>query len=192
MNHTLKKLVRKIVGFKKIQEQIVVEADIQKGDRVMDVGCGRGMLYEELHENGLDVEYMGIEPDETKRLYAEQHYALFAHAKFKRAFALHLPSVQDYYTHVICMLSFHHFPKDEWVLCLKEVVRVLQPGGKLIIVDFGRPKGIIGYFLWCINPCRKISSGIEGFLIDHAQEVGITLVSKKQQFGYITHLIFTK
>jgi ubiquinone/menaquinone biosynthesis C-methylase UbiE len=192
MKYNLKKLGRKIIGLKKIQETIVSEAQFKAGDKVIDVGCGTGMLLEEIYKQyGQSLEYMGVEPEESKLHLAQQFHAGKT-IKFKRGFANHLPSIQDYYTHVICMVSFHHFPREEWKECLIELKRVLAPEGKLIIVEFGKPKGILGRFLWFINPCKKISRDVESFLRSEASSLGLRLIDERSQFGYITHLIFTK
>jgi ubiquinone/menaquinone biosynthesis C-methylase UbiE len=192
MKYYLKKWARTIVGLRKIQNLIIEEAAFSQGDKVIDIGCGTGMLLEQIYGTyGNDVEYMGIEPDEATRLVAEKRLGGKG-IKFKRAFAHQLPSVQDYYTHAICMVSFHHFPHDQWKVSLEELKRVMAPKGKLIIVEFGRPTGFLGRLLSLINPCRKLSVGLENYLKIEAKTIGLDFMEEKKQFGYITHLVFTK
>lgn len=192
MIFTLKKWARKIVGLQKIHKVIIAEADFHPGNKVLDVGCGAGMLLGDIYDKfGTSLEYMGIEPDESVRQRAEADH-MDKEIKFKRAFANHLPSVQDYYSHIICMVSFHHFPRETWKECLAELRRVLAQGGKLIIVEFGRPTSLVGYILHFVNPCRRLANNLEFFLKSESESFGLRLVGENEQFGYIHHFIFAK
>ncbi len=181
-----------LISAKKIYAEIIKEADCKAGDKIIDVGCGNGgLLGTFYHQYGDQLEYLGIEPDE-KRLHEAQNVYKDTPLRFKRAVANHLPSVQDYYSHVICMVSFHHFPKAQWKESLTELKRVLQPGGKLIIADFGRPRSVKGWFLWFMNTCKGLVKGFQDFLKAEAPAEGLKLIEARQQFGYITHYIYTK
>jgi ubiquinone/menaquinone biosynthesis C-methylase UbiE len=189
---TLKQWARNILGLKKIQNAVIDEAEFKKEDRVIDIGCGTGSLLSRIHDiYGNSIEYMGIEPDEKTRSVADNCHGEKG-IKFKRAFADHLPSVQDYYTHVICMVSFHHFPRESWKACLEECSRILAPGGKLIIVEFGNPVSLKGRILSLVNTCRALAKGIEFFLRTEAPAYNLILIGEKKQFDYISHFIFTK
>jgi ubiquinone/menaquinone biosynthesis C-methylase UbiE len=191
-NNIIYQWLRHVIGLGKIHKAIIAESDFAEGDKVIDVGCGPGMLLGTIYESfGEKIEYMGIDPDEKMLRYAQKTYG-HTSIKFKRAFANHLPSVQDYYSHVLCVVSFHHFPKGEWKESLDELIRVLAPGGKLIIVEFGAPDGFIGHLLSIFNPCRKLARGLESFIREETENKGLILLEERKQFSYITHLVFTK
>lgn len=52
---------------------------------------------------------------------------------FVKGYAEELPFLNDNFDVVICRLAFHHFTNIEFPI--SEMVRVLKPGGKLVIID---------------------------------------------------------
>lgn len=53
------------------------------------------------------------------------------------ATAMDLP--EAHYDHVLIFFLLHELPEAERALALKQALRVLKPGGKLILVDYGPP-----------------------------------------------------
>lgn len=88
---------------------------------VLDIGCGAGGLRQYL---GADIEYWGLDP-----LPPEEVDDFF----FVRAVAEYLPFCDNLFTDVIAMSAIDHF-RDAEAFC-KEVIRVLQPGGRLHVVQ---------------------------------------------------------
>lgn len=82
--------------------------------------------------------------------------------KITMADSEHLPYSDGCLDYVTCSNSFHHYPHQEKVV--REIYRVLKPGGKAIIVD-GCKDTLIGSFIYdCIvrlveGHIRHLSSG---------------------------------
>jgi len=97
------------------------------GERVLDSGCGNGRLLEVLRE----VDYYGIDFSKNLIELAKEKYP---QGKFFLRDALTLPFPDNFFDKVFSISVLHHIPSKEFRLkYLKEIFRVLKPGGKLIL-----------------------------------------------------------
>jgi ubiquinone/menaquinone biosynthesis C-methylase UbiE len=102
--------------------------------RILDVGCGTGMLLVRLVQLAPDVERLaGIDP--SPRMVALCRAALpsSAAAVIERAPAEELPFESDSFDLVVSTMSFDHW-RDQRT-GLTECARVLSPDGRLVLAD---------------------------------------------------------
>ncbi len=105
---------------------------LQTGDRVLDVGCGNGRLFQ-LFE-GVLIDYTGIDQSEKLIALAREK---FPDISFDVGEMTHLPYRDASFDAVYAIASFHHLPTPEkQKQALKEIWRVLKPGGKLIMLNW--------------------------------------------------------
>jgi ubiquinone/menaquinone biosynthesis C-methylase UbiE len=102
--------------------------------RILDVGCGSGNFLK-LIEN-FDAEIFGIDFSEPMLEFAKK--ALDKKVKLVLGDAEKLPWEDSFFDVVICLDSFHHYPRPNIVL--KEMKRVLSDSGTLVIADPYIPK----------------------------------------------------
>jgi demethylmenaquinone methyltransferase / 2-methoxy-6-polyprenyl-1,4-benzoquinol methylase len=62
--------------------------------------------------------------------------------EFQVADALALPFADDSFD--VASISFGIRNVDDPVKCLKEMARVVRPGGQVVVVEFGQPQGLFG------------------------------------------------
>jgi len=108
------------------------------GDKILDLGCGNGRLLQVLK----DTDYVGVDSSEKLIEAARKQYP---DNKFLVADALHLPLPDNQFDKIYSIAVFHHIPSEELRLnFLKEVRRVLKPGGLLILTvwDLRRGRGL--------------------------------------------------
>jgi len=112
--------------------------DIAAGDRVLDVGCGSGVVTREIARRvgsrGLAV---GLDPSPALLAAARElaEKAGFAdRMEFREGDALRLPVPDRSFDVVVSVTVLSHVPKGEDAI--PEFVRVLRPGGRLGVFDF--------------------------------------------------------
>jgi demethylmenaquinone methyltransferase/2-methoxy-6-polyprenyl-1,4-benzoquinol methylase/phosphoethanolamine N-methyltransferase len=127
----------------RMREQTVDLAALRVGERVLDVGCGTGEVAQRARARvGPTGQVSGIDPS-ADMIAVAQHKAARAGLDIDyRVGAIEaLPYPEASFDVVLSSLMMHHLPDDLKSAGLAEVRRVLKPGGRLLIVDFTRPRG---------------------------------------------------
>ena len=121
------------------------QAELQPGLRVLDVGCGTGtlaVLTKRLHP---EVEVVALDPD-PKALARAGRKAAKASVTIRldQGFADRLPYPSESFDRVFSSFMLHHLDRTAKGGTLREIRRVLKPGGRLFLVDFARASGANG------------------------------------------------
>jgi SAM-dependent methyltransferase len=97
---------------------------------VLDIGCGNGALLNELSGR---IKYgAGVDQAEAVIERARQRNGALANLEFAKISSPTLPFADATFDVVISLMSFRYL---DWDPLLKEVKRVMKPGGKFLIVD---------------------------------------------------------
>jgi SAM-dependent methyltransferase len=107
---------------------------------VVDVGCGTGTLAIALARAGARVTAVDGDEEVLRRARAkEAREAAAAPIDWRRGLADALPLSPASADAVVCSLLLHHLQPDVKLAALAEARRVLRPGGRLHVADWGRP-----------------------------------------------------
>ena len=110
-------------------------AEGQEPGVVLDVGCGTGRLLRDAGERWPGATLIGVDPAPGMISEAKQRSA---GATFLVAAAEDLPLGDASVDLAVSTISFHHWPKK--LEGLKEIARVLRPGGRLLLADHAVPE----------------------------------------------------
>jgi SAM-dependent methyltransferase len=110
------------------EEQILPLAErfLQGARRVLDVGCGEGQVSRRIA--GLGAEVVGVDPTAAQIRTAK---ARGGAVQFMRARSEQLPSPDGSFDAVVLCLALEHV--DPFESAIREVARVLAPGGRFLL-----------------------------------------------------------
>jgi SAM-dependent methyltransferase len=124
---------------RRVYDRLVALSGVQEGDRVLDVGCGTGYLtVRAAHAVGPTGRVVGADPAAEVIEYARSVSP--PRCDFHVAGGDAIPEREASFDVVVSSLAVHHIPPKERPLAMREMYRVLRPGGRLLIADFRPPR----------------------------------------------------
>jgi ubiquinone/menaquinone biosynthesis C-methylase UbiE len=130
-----------LLGGDRARRALLDQASIQTGHRILDIGCGTGALVTLIKSLHPDVDVVGLDPD-PKALTRARRKAerMSVPIQFDQGFSDELPYSDSSFDRVFSSFMLHHLQAGEKERTLREVRRVLKPGGSLHLLDFGGPE----------------------------------------------------
>ncbi|BCY11857.1 class I SAM-dependent methyltransferase [Actinoplanes sp. L3-i22] len=126
----------RIAGLHRVHGELLDRAGVQPGERVLEIGCGPGDLLLQLGRRVPRVELVGIDPDPAAlRRARRKSRRRRVEVRFERAYADELPFPDASFDRVLSSYMLHHLDPEPQVAAMREVRRVLRPGGELHVVD---------------------------------------------------------
>jgi ubiquinone/menaquinone biosynthesis C-methylase UbiE len=170
----------KLIGADAARSRLLDRASILPGQRVLDIGCGTGTLAVLIKRLHPDADVVGLDPD-PKALARARRKAERAsvEVRFDRGFANELPYPDASVDRVVSSLMFHHLPNDEQEPTLREVRRVLAPGGFLSLLDFAGPEaGADGFLARLFHSSHHLENNSEERILDLMRRAGFADVAR--------------
>ena len=142
-----------------------------QGKNVLEVGVGAATDFLQWAKGGANLYGIDLTPEAVE--YAKHRLELYGlKAKdIKVADAENLPFENDFFEIVYSWGVIHHSP--DTAKAMKEIIRVLKPGGKAKIMIYNR-KSILAYFFWIKHALLKLKWN---------QSVQDVLWNKMESFG---------
>jgi ubiquinone/menaquinone biosynthesis C-methylase UbiE len=130
--------VTRVIGVRSAHRPLVDQAGLRAGHRVLEIGCGTANVVLEAKRGQPQAEVCGLDPDSTMLARARRKADREGLAvEFTRGYAEDLPYPDATFDRVLSAFMFHHLGPEVRLAALREVRRVLRPGGSLHLLDFG-------------------------------------------------------
>lgn len=143
--------------------------------QMVDAGCGPGHWTNYLHQQGATIEGIDLVPE-----FIESARARFPDVPFRVGSFQDMDFPDKALQGLLAWYSLIHIPPDEMPLALKELARVLAPGGKLLLGFFDGPPGIpfphavTTAYYWCTEQMRHLlgEAGFEVLEVETRHDTG--------------------
>ncbi len=170
------------VGKLGLRDQLIDSLDLKGDEKVLDVGCGRGLMLIGAAKRLKTGKATGVDLWSTENLSGNSAEAVKENAKLEGVAdrvrietfdARKLPYPDNNYDVVLSSLAIHNIPeREERDQAIREMVRVLRPNGRLLIFDIlhtgdyakllresgAKDVSLSGLeFLWCM-PARSVKA----------------------------------
>lgn len=117
-------------AFRRRAEVIIRNLSLKNGDKILEVGCGRGFYGSIIGRFFPKISYTGIDINEA-HLQIAKVFARASNVHFRKINATKLPFPDKSFNKIICTEVLEHIENDR--LALAELHRVLKPNGIAII-----------------------------------------------------------
>lgn len=117
------------IELRRIQRKALERLKVVPGQRVLDLGCGPGdgaVRLTQQHAVAIGLDYSQGMLDAARKERS-------LNGRLTRGDAGRLPFRDGAFDKIVCTNSFHHYP--DHLGSLREMRRVLRPGGMLVLVD---------------------------------------------------------
>jgi ubiquinone/menaquinone biosynthesis C-methylase UbiE len=114
---------------------------VHQPESVLDVGCGTGRLLRRAYRYWPEAQLIGVDPAQGM---IEKAKLLTPNATFFTAMAESLPLKDNSVDLAISTTSFHHW--QDQAAGIREIARVLRPGGYFMLVDVSLPNWMVRVF----------------------------------------------
>lgn len=114
--------------------EIFAREGIRRDAKVLDVGCGAGLISNILAEDGYEMH--GVDQSPTSVAVAHRHAPVNGNCRYVAGDAFALPYEDESFDSVMLLDFLEHVERPD--LAIKEAARVLKPGGLMLFYTFNR------------------------------------------------------
>ena len=167
----------------KFRNKLIDKVKPNDGEHILEFGFGTGQNLILAYQRNNKTKLIGIDIDPKVKRIAE--YKIKTHG-FSVCLDLYdgkeFPYADNLFDKVFSSLVFHQLDKETKLFCLKEIFRVLKPGGQIIIGDWGQSKTkmmrFAFYFVQILDGFKTTNDNVNGLLMKFIEDAGFKNVEE--------------
>ena len=172
------------------KQSLVRQARVASGHRVLDLGCGTATLTMLIKKAQPEAAVIGLDGDPKALEIARKKIAKSGLAiTLDKGMSFSLPYPDNSFDRVFSGLLFHHLTREDKVRTLKEVYRVLAPGGELHVADWGKASNALmrlAFFLvQLLDGFKTTTDNVNGLLPEFFRKAGLQDVHETARYTTI-------
>lgn len=158
---------------------------------MLDVGCGTGTLALRILDGSPGARVVGLDRDPEMLGRARRKFEGDGSGiRWVQGHAAALPHPDEHFDAVLSSLVLHHLRPVEKARAAGEIRRVLRPGGRAVVADWGRPGNRamrVAYFLavQLLDGFETTADHVRGVVPRLLRAKGLEDVSQSAQFSTV-------
>lgn len=176
----------------KIRRDLVAQAGVLNGLKVLDVGCGTGTLAVMVKKANPKAEVVGLDGDpqilQIARAKAGTHQLSL---RFDRGMSFALPYPDESFDVVLFSFMLHHLSREDKQRTAHEAYRVLRPNGRLIGADLTEARSFVGRSMRpFVRHIERMEDNVFGFLPVMFETAGFKDYAEPRRYLFETISLF--
>lgn len=187
-----------LMGFgKSFKIKILDMLNAKDGETILDVGSGTGTLLLLASSALPHSKLIGVDPDRRALAIALSKFkGVTSQIILHETSAEKLPLQNESIDACVSTLAFHHLPRQIKLATIQEIYRALKPGGKFLLVDFGKPISFLSRILLFVGSFvdgrDNLRANLEGILPTYLEQTGFSVSEIAKPYHGIHFLLAKK
>jgi len=180
-------LQRWVMREDQFKRHLIRQAQIEPGHRVLDLGCGTGTLTILIKQTHPQSDVVGLDGDPMILAIARAKAAKAGvEISLDHGMAFQTPYPDQAFDRVLSSLVLHHLTTENKQRALREVFRVLGPGGELHVVDFGKPHTVWARLISrTLQRFEEVEDNLNGLLLEMFRQAGLDQVAETARYATV-------
>lgn len=177
----------KLMHETEFKQALIRQASVAKNHQVLDLGCGTATLTLLIKQAHPETQITGLDGDPKALEIARGKVARSGLTiTLDEGMAFDLPYPDNSFDRVFSGLLFHHLTREDKERTLREVYRVLRPGGELHVADWGKASNALmrlAFFLvQFLDGFKTTADNVKGLLPDFFSKAGLHNVQQTARY----------